>query len=333
MSIRIPLVLSIIASTALPTAAQKAGAKRIKFLNYPDCIELSNKAGTVAVLGHHVGGRVLSYKQDGKESLFLNPNEAEWTPGGKKKPSSAGRFDIGPEYLIPKRTELWSGEWTAEITGPRSARLTSKPAPDAGIRLIRTFVLAEDSSHLACTQTMENTSDGPQSWCHWGRMFAVHGGIGVVPLTPQHQRFPSGYIMMRGRDEMLILPEDPMVKRRGDFLEILGPPKEPKLGFDTFAGWFAYQLPTDLAFVKTYAADPGKLYGEIAGLTLSIWYPPAKWVPACELEPIGPMQTVKPGEKASFTEHWHLIPNKFPKKDEQLDLDALAAKVKPMLAP
>ena len=45
------------------------GARYLKFLNYPGCIELSNKAGTVAVLGHHVGGRVLSYRQDGKESL------------------------------------------------------------------------------------------------------------------------------------------------------------------------------------------------------------------------------------------------------------------------
>jgi hypothetical protein len=273
----------------------------------------------------------LSYRTGDKEALYLSPDESAWTPGGEKKPSSAGRFDIGPEYLIPKRAELWSGEWSAEITGPRSARLTSKPAPDAGIRLIRDFVLAADSSHLACTQTMENTSDKVQSWCHWGRMFAVHGGIGVVPLTPEHQRFPKGYIMMRGRDEMLILPEDPNVRRRGDFIEILAPPKEPKLGFDTFAGWFAYQMPNDLAFVKTYPADPGQPYGEIAGLTLSIWYPQASWVPACELEPISPMQTIKPGEKASFTENWHLIPNKFPDPGERLDLATLAAKVKPLL--
>ena len=76
-------------------------------------------------MGHHVGGRVLSYRQDGKESLFIAPNESEWTPNGNKKPSSAGRFDIGPEYLIPKRSELWSGVWEAKITGPRKARLIS----------------------------------------------------------------------------------------------------------------------------------------------------------------------------------------------------------------
>jgi len=319
------LLIQILGSQAAP------GARRVKFLNYPDCIELSNSAGTVAILSHHVGGRVLSYRQDGKESLFINPDESEWTPNGNKKPSSAGRFDIGPEYLIPKRSELWSGVWETKITGPRKARLISKESPDAGIRLIRDFILADDSSHLVCTQTMENISQKIQRWCHWGRMFAIHGGIGIVPLSPEYQRFPKGYIMMRGRDEMLILPEDPMIRKRGNFLEILGPPSEPKLGFDSFAGWFAYQMPNDLAFVKTYKTYPKRLYGEIAGLTLSIWYPNKDWVPACELEPIGPMEIIKPGQKASFTENWYLLKNPYPKKNSQLDLQLLESKVKSLL--
>jgi len=325
---RLPVPLLVAMALLSSASADEEGARRVKFLNYPDCIELRNAAGTVAVLCHQVGGRVLSYSHKGAESLYLDPDEAQWTPDGQRKPASAGRFDIGPEYLIPERPELWSGTWEAEISGPRSARLTSPPSPAAGVRLIREFTLAADSSHLACKQTIENVSAKTQSWCHWGRMFAVHGGIGVVPLTPGRQRFPNGYIMMRGRDEMLILPEDPNIRRRGDFIEILAPPREPKLGFDSFAGWFAYQMPNDLAFVKTYQTHPDRLYGEIAGLTISIWYPQAKQIPACELEPIGPMETIAPGEHASFTEHWHLLPNPFPKQGESLDLDALAAKVK-----
>ena len=113
-----PLTLVCLLFTAISlNLPAEEGARRLKFLNYPDCIELSNKAGTVVILGHHVGGRVLSYRQDGKESLYLNPSEAKWTPKNGKKSSSAGRFDIGPEYLIPKRAALWSGQWTAKITG------------------------------------------------------------------------------------------------------------------------------------------------------------------------------------------------------------------------
>ena len=95
----------------------------------------------------------------------------------------------------------------------------------------------ENSSPPVVLKSLK-TNQTIQRWCHWGRMFAIHGGIGIVPLTPDHKRFPNGYIMMRGRDEMLILPEDPMIRKRGNYLEILGPPSEPKLGFDSFAGWF-----------------------------------------------------------------------------------------------
>lgn len=307
--------------------ADELGARRIQYLNYPDCIELRNEIGTVVVLCHHVGGRVLSYSQGGIESLYISPDETQWTPGGDLKPTSAGRCDIGPEHLVPKHPELWSGEWLAEITGPYSARLTSQPLPAAGVRLIREFTLAADSSHLVCKQIIENTSEKTRSWCHWGRMFAIHGGIAVVPLTPALRRFPDGYVMVPNGTEMIVRPKDPNIRRRGDFIEILAPPAHAKLGFDSFAGWFAYQMPGDLAFVKTYQTFPDRLYGEIAGLTVSIWYPKKEDRPACELEPIGPMETIKPGERAAFTENWHLLPNAFPKEGEQLDLEALAKKV------
>ena len=117
-------------------------------------------------------------------------------------------------------------------------------------------------------------------------------------------------------------PADPF-----QFLEIVGPPAFPKLGFDAHAGWFAYQMPNDLAFVKRYATYPDRVYNEVAGLTISIWYPKAEQVPAVELEPIGPRSTLAPGESAAFTEHWWLLENPFPRAGAALDLPKLAAKV------
>ncbi|MFT5192626.1 MAG: hypothetical protein ACI9DF_002772 [Verrucomicrobiales bacterium] len=56
--------------------AEREGARRIDFLKYPDCIELSNK-DTVVVLGHHAGGRVLKYAWKGMDALYLDPKEGE----------------------------------------------------------------------------------------------------------------------------------------------------------------------------------------------------------------------------------------------------------------
>ena len=99
----------------------------------------------------------------------------------------------------------------------------------------------------------------------------------------------------------------------------------PKLGFDSKAGWMAYLMRNDLLFVKGWPTYPKRPYNEMAGLTLSIWYPDG---PMCELEPIGPQEILKPGEKASFTEDWWVADEKFPGDAKSVDLGKLEAKVK-----
>jgi hypothetical protein len=51
-------------------------------------------------------------------------------------------------------------------------------------------------------------------------------------------------INVRARDEN--------IRERDGFLEILAPPRKPKLGFDTYAGWLAYVMPNDRVFVKRF---------------------------------------------------------------------------------
>jgi len=323
------MLLAIAGSIATNAADLPEGVRRVTVLNYPDCIELSN-AATRVTLGHHVGGRVLEYVWQGKNALYLDPAEVKWgTPGGPTAPSSAGRFDIGPEQIIPRREKLWSGAWNAAVIGPRAARLTSQPDEATGVQLIREFRLDAQTSHLSCEQIIRNISAEPQHWSHWSRTFAVHGGIGVVPLTPEFKRFPTGFIMYGPPPEPTILyrPTDPNVRQRGQFLEILGPTRYPKLGFDSHAGWFAYVMPHDQAFVKRYASPRDAVYPEVAGLTLCFWYPPATMIPACELEPHGPRTDLAPGASASYTEHWYLLPHRFPVAGQQLDLEKLAAQV------
>jgi hypothetical protein len=280
---------------------------------------------------------VLRYAWRGQEALYLSPDEAKWDPAAPsaRPVITAGRFDIGPEQIVPRREVLWSGQWTAEVIGPRAARLTSQVDGATGVQLIREFRLDAESSHLACTQIIRNVSAEKKWWCHWSRTFALDGGIGVVPLGALPSKFPNHYVMYRqgqGNDIML-RPVDPKIRARDGFLEILGPPEFPKLGFDSHAGWFAYQMPNDLLFVKRFATYPDRVYNEVAGLTISIYYPKAERLPAVELEPIGPSNDLAPGASAAFTEHWWLLENPFPRGGAQLDLRALAAKVAKCVAP
>ena len=146
----------------------------------------------------------------------------------------------------------------------------------------------------------------------------------MVPLGDRPSRFPGKYAMYEDGAVINVKATDVNIRERDGFLEILAPPRKPKLGFDTYAGWLAYVMLNDTVFVKRFKTYPDRVYNEAAGLTLSVWYPAGRQI---ELEPIGPRERLKPGESASFTEDWWLLSHSFPKKGQQIDLKALGEQV------
>jgi hypothetical protein len=309
---------------ALRAADRFAGTAAIDYFGYPDCIKLENQQTRVVLCPH--GGRVLEYSLQGKNSLYLDPNQKGWMHE-RGKPAvdpCGGRFDIGPENIIPPHPNLWLGKWAAEIIGPRASRLTSVKDEATGTQLVREFRLDESSSKLTCTQTITNVSQQPIRWCHWSRTLAQGGGICIIPLSSQ-SRFPHKYIMYGPGPVMNYRPQDANIRVRSGFLEVLGTPQQPKLGLDSSAGWLAYLTKNDLLLVKRFPTYPDRVYNEMAALTISIWYYKDLM---CELEPIGPMEKLAPGAAASFTEEWWLLPQKFPEQGAQIDLEELARLVR-----
>jgi hypothetical protein len=300
-----------------------ANAKFVEYHGYKHAVEL--KRGNIrAVLCPEVGGRPIEFSIDGKNSLKLDDEEGPRKPG-RQPTVSAGRFDFGPEMTTPPHQKIFSGEWTAEITGEHSARLISQRDEATGVQLMRDFELKEGkkSPWLSCRQTIINVSNEIKEYCHWGRSFAIGGGICLIPLEGK-SRFPSKFAIYEDRGVINVAAKDDNIRERDGFLEILGPTRKPKLGFDSYAGWLAYVMPGDLLFVKRFATYPDRVYNEAAGLTISVWYPQGNRV---ELEPIGPRERLEPGQAASFTEEWYLQAYPFPKQGEKIDLAKLRAAV------
>ena len=312
----------------LLVSAASAG-EVIQWHGYDRAIELKNDTVRV-VLCPQVGGRVLEYALNGQNALYVSQQEREWKPG-RRPPSSAGRFDIGPELVIPRRSLLWSGEWSAELTGDRSAMLTSPADPATGVQLIRHFTLDRDTSKLICRQTIRNTSEDVKEWCHWSRTFAVGKGVCVIPLSDPRRgpmsRFPARYVMYEQGSLINFRPEDPAIRLAGNALHIYPTPRKPKLGFDSYAGVIAYYAPNNLLFVKRFRTFPERVYSEAAGLTISVWYPDREMV---ELEPIGPRQRLQSGESAAFTEEWWLSEEEFPGLQGTVDMQRLSKSLQSM---
>jgi hypothetical protein len=306
-------------------AGTPPGTGRVDFHGYTGCVKLENQSCRV-VLGHHSGGRVLEYAWKGANVLPLSKKQAGkvWDPATKKGGASdAGRCDIGPENAIPRHPLLWVGPWTAEITGPRAARMTSATDDATGVQLVRDFQLDAKSSHLRFTQTVRNVSDDTKHWCHWSRTFALGGGIVVIPVG-KLERFPNHYVRYGPNSIIEYRPEDPNIILRDGCLLITGTPLQPKLGMDSHVGWLAYVMKTDLMFVKRFPTYPDRAYNEMAGLTISIWYYKDE---LCELEPIGPRNDIPPGGSAAFTEDWWILPHKYPTPPESLDVATVKSQV------
>jgi hypothetical protein len=333
---RIAALGLLLTLTSLALAEDVPPTARVApFHGYTKAIELT-RGDAKAVLCPEVGGRVLQFSIGGRDAMYLEEAEKTWQPG-KAGPASAGRFDYGPELTVIAHPKLWSGEWTGEITGESSAKLTSSRDEQAGIQLVREFTLAgsgKDGSsapvHLVCKQTIHNISKDVREVCHWGRSFSPGGGICVIPLGDRPSRFPSKYAMYEDSAIINVRNTDEKIRERDGFLEILAPPRKPKLGFDATGGWLGYVMPNNTVFVKRFAVHPDRVYNEAAGLTLSVWYPTG---PRIELEPIGPRERLQPGESASFTEDWWLLSFPWPQPGQSLDLKALEQLVKSRTAP
>ena len=307
-------------------AAEDVPARKTTFGNYDQCVEM--RIGDAGVLlSPQAGGRVLQFWFLGSQSLYLDEQELQWRRGAKPAAITAGRFDYGPELVVKPHPRIWSGDWTAEIVGSFEVRMTSPRDEAAGMQVVRTFTLAptdgdpaRTSAILRCKQTLKNIGEAPQDVCHWGRSFSHGEGIVLIPLGAEPSRFPSKYAMYEDSAVINVRNVDPLIREREGFLEILGAPRKPKLGFDSYAGRLGYLMPGNLLLIKRFATDPNRVYNEAAGLTLSVWYPQG---PRVELEPIGPRERLAAGAEASFTEEWQLAKFPFPKSGEQVDLEAV----------
>jgi hypothetical protein len=287
--------------------AQFQGSRIVTERKYPGCIELSNDSVRV-VLEPNLGGRVLAYERNGKNVLYVDDTQDGLIYEGKSLHPSGGRCDFGPEKTVPAHPLLYLGIWQARVTGDREAEMISQKDSVTGVQLIRKFKLAKSGSRLEFTQVIKNVSNSTKSYCHWSRTFVKGGGISLSPLNPK-SRYPKKFIMYEPGNRMNFMPEDePNIRIREGILEILAPPSQPKIVTDTETGWLAYITLDNQLFIKKYPVYPSRIYGEMAASTACVFYKPT----FCEIEPIGPMETIAPGKEVSFTEYWQLFDYPYP---------------------
>ena len=283
------------------------------FHGWPNTYRLSNgliEARIVTDIGPRImdvrpaAGANLLYV---RESEAGKSGEAEWVQRG------GWRLWIAPEH---KETTyaLDNSACQVEIVNDATLRVTGPPQAAAGIQKRVDVTLVPGERRLRIISHIKNVADHPLTYAAWSLPVLRPGGRAFVPLDGgpltafdatrryilwSYTKFDDPRYHFGDRlieiDHARVEPAPPgQAGRRND---------ESKIGVDSAQGWAAYLLEGTL-FLKRFPHDAGGQYPD-GGATIEV-YSSHEFL---ELENLGPLTTIAPGQEIVLPEDWWLFSN------------------------
>lgn len=292
--------------------------EKTRWSGWDDCCRISN--GMVdLIVTTAIGPRVMRYGFVGGQNLFKVYEKQAGLSGEEKWQLRGGhRIWVGPEdwklTYAPDNVPVESLETHAD-----GVTATSRVEPETGLRKRIRVKLAESGTDVEVVHGIQNNLPFAIQYAPWAVSMFPESGTGVTgfpPRVPHAERLtPSNPLVMWSFTDMrdkrwgflekyLVLHQDPAVK------------PHTKLGHFNTDTWGAYFLNGEM-FFKRYAATAPGTYPDM-GCSFEVF--------ACsgmlELETLGPISTVQPGEWVEHIEHWSLIRGVVVSEwtDDELDL-------------
>ena len=283
-----------------------------------------------------VGGRLLSLAVDGSELLWHNPEifgdgfvvarprstwppvdgiAGSWTNVGGSKSWPAPQGTAGPsQWDGPPDPVLDSGVWSwheTHLTGVTRVEMSSPPDPRTGLRMTRRFDIPDRGLTFTQRLDLRNVSSRTVRWAPWE--------VCQVGGTP-----PGGAARVR------VATSDHTAANLGDYLGSLAlvptaqgfdvPVQDAigKRGFPTASGAIAWVNADGASVRLRFHPHPEGEYPD-HGSRAEVWVqcPVDGPVPgldgyACrdyylELEVLGPLATLRPGEATDFEIQWEAV--------------------------
>jgi uncharacterized protein DUF4380 len=321
------------------TMAGPVEIARETHLGWPNTYRLDNGLVALRVLTD-VGPRIIDLRAAGGTNLF-HVRDREAGGHGETEWMFRGGWRL---WVAPERKEttydLDNSKCEVERIGGNTVRVTGPAQPNAGIRKQIEVALAPGEPRVSITSRIANVSDHPLAYAAWSLPVMRPGGRAFVPMDvgPLDAFDATRKLILWSYTELA----DPRY-RFGDRLiqidQARVPPApagqsgrrddESKIGVDTAQGWSAY-LTSGTLFVKRFPHDPRGSYPD-GGATVEV-YSSHEFL---ELEHLGPLTTIAPGQEIVFPEEWWLFPGAEIATDEAgaaTDLAAFVARTRPVTA-
>lgn len=295
--------LSLLAAALAMGAASMIAAvtvEKIPYAGWPNCYRLSNGEVELIVTSD-VGPRIIRYGFEGGQNFFVELEEDLGKTGGDNWRLYGGsRLWVGPEDPVYSYGAD-NDPVQVEISG---SRLTAQaPVEHTGVQKAIAVELADEGSAVRVVYTLANRTIWPLRIATWVLTMMAPGGAGITTLPP------------RGTHPEVLAPTNPLVvfaftnmaDPRWTWLEkyivLQQDPQNAdpeKIGLFNPATRGAYLLNGEL-FVKKFAASPEEEYPDMGSS-----YETFTNERFLEIETLGPVRTLQPGESIDHVEEWSL---------------------------
>jgi len=303
--------LLVLLICAAGCSVNAGGVRKADYKGWKDCYEITNGSVKIVVVPR-IAGRVMHYGLDGENVMWEDKGRLGQTlkDVGKLYHPGGMMFDVHP--LLDNRaayTELWTGEYQAEQSGPYKVRLISPEGNATGLRLEKVFAMDPESGDVTLELTIINASDKDITTSHWTRSFSQAPTFALFPVNPK-SRFTNGWVRSAGGANTN-QPDNPkqwMTHKGFMLLHYLG--AQGQLMADSDGGWLAWAR-GNLVHVQRFSVDMSCNYSmndsSISFFTPSLKRKPTQYM--VELESMSPLKTIKPGERYTWRYTWILFRN------------------------
>lgn len=295
--------LSLLAATLAMGAASMNAAvtvEKIPYAGWPNCYRLSNGEVELIVTSD-VGPRIIRYGFKGGQNLFVELEEDLGKTGGDNWRLYGGsRLWVGPEDPVYSYGAD-NDPVQIEISGSRL--VAQAPVEHTGVQKAIAVELSDEGSAVRVVYTLANRTIWPLRVATWVLTMMAPGGAGITTLPP------------RGTHPEVLAPTNPLVvfaftnmaDPRWTWLEkYIVLQQDPQNADPEKIGLFnpttrgAYLLNGEL-FVKKFAASPEEEYPDMGSS-----YETFTNERFLEIETLGPVRTLQPGESIDHVEEWSL---------------------------
>jgi hypothetical protein len=273
----------------------------VRYGGWRDCVRLNN--GEVELIATTaVGPRLIRFGFVGGENEFHEfPEMLGLTGGDEWRIYGGHRLWHSPEAK-PRSYALDNGPVEARMEGD-TLHLLQPTEPTTGIRKEMRVTMDRQSTQVGVLHRLTNQGLWPVTLAAWALSVMARGGRAVVPQSQRET--PDNLLPNR---TLVLWPytdlRDPRLELGSRYLSLQQDPRvsQPiKIGVSVDDGWAGYVRHGNL-FLKRFIYQAGAAYPDYGSSVET--YTNADFL---ELETLGPLQELAPGQSAEHIEDWYLF--------------------------